>query len=70
METCGLSHQSRAGAKFKAQEKIALALLPTPSLQTASISGKILLESISLVFFSPSLSLSSQMFKPFGKYTP
>ena len=50
METSGLNHQSRAEAEFKAQEKIALALLPTPSLRTASISSKILLESISLVF--------------------
>jgi hypothetical protein len=50
METRRLNHQSQAEAKFQAQEKIALALLPTPSLQTASIRGKILLESISLVF--------------------
>ena len=50
METRRLNHQSQAETKFQAQEKIALALLPTPSLQTASIRGKILLESISLVF--------------------
>lgn len=50
METRRLNHQSQAEAKFQAQEKIALALLPTSSLQAASIRGKILLESISLVF--------------------
>jgi len=63
METRRLNHQSRAEAKFQAQEKIALALLPTPSLQTASIRGKILLESISLVFH-PHFHLLRKCSKP------
>jgi hypothetical protein len=63
METRRLNHQSRAEAKYQAQEKIALSLLPTPSLQTASIRGKILLESISLVFH-PHFHLLRKCSKP------
>lgn len=50
METRELNHQSRAEEELKSQERRTLAGPRTPSVQTTSISGKILLESIPLVF--------------------